>query len=137
MGLIFSPASMTKFFEIGSLPYLADSYGARWKSFLKVDMYNKLLDKALNKRGIKYLGTYADGFAAGSGNKNAQRTRRQGATKGNILCRIAAVFQFISMLQKALDTKRQRSGRYFQRSPDRRLTGKAARSIPQINYQAK
>jgi len=91
MGLIFLPSQYDKIFEIGSLPYLADSYEQMEELLGEGGYVYKLLDKALNKQGIKYLGTYADGFCGIGATKMPNEPANPKAPKGDILCRIAAV----------------------------------------------
>lgn len=91
MGLIFLPSQYDKIFEIGSLPYLADSYKQMEKLLGQGGYVYKLLDNALNKQGIKYLGTYADGFCGIGTTKMPNDPANPKTPKGDILCRIAAV----------------------------------------------
>lgn len=91
MGLIFLPSQYDKIFEIGSLPYLADSYAQMEELLGEGGYVYKLLDKALDKQGIKYLGTYADGFCGIGATKMPDDPANPKTSKGDILCRIAAV----------------------------------------------
>lgn len=91
MGLIFLPSQYDKMLEIGSLPYLADSYGQMEKLLTKGGYVHKLIDQALDKQGIKFLGVYADGFCGIGATKMPNKPEDVTTSKGDILCRIAAV----------------------------------------------
>jgi TRAP-type C4-dicarboxylate transport system substrate-binding protein len=91
MALMFIPSQYDKIFEIGSLPYLADSYSQMEKLLGPGGYVYKLMDKALDKQGMKYLGTYADGFCGIGSTKLPDNPSDPTVSKGNSLCRIPAM----------------------------------------------
>lgn len=88
MGLIFLPSQFDVMLEIGSLPFLA-STGEGMKKQLSPGSYvYEIIDKSLDKLGVKLLRLHGDGFIGVGAAKKPENPTRPGMKK-DALIRVA------------------------------------------------
>jgi TRAP-type C4-dicarboxylate transport system substrate-binding protein len=88
MGLIFIPSQYDVMLEIGSLPFLAESYEDMRDQLSPGSYVYSIIDEAISKLGIKFLRIYGEGFVGVGSAKKPENHADPKADKG-MLIRVA------------------------------------------------
>jgi len=88
MGLIFIPSQYDVMLEIGSLPFLAESYEDMRDQLSPGSYVYSIIDESISKLGIKLLRIYGDGFIGVGSAKKPENLADPKADK-NMLIRVA------------------------------------------------